>query len=407
MSESDFQFPTAPSFTESAFPPPPTRGSKDIDTYVKEIEKYLQVQLVGLTEMQASLTEGWIVDGLRVTNLTAANIFANNIITETLYLGSDGNGSITLSSIPIRIIIKDEAGTNRVEIGDFGASNTDWGIKVSDASGTVKFQSTTVTFMDGAIITNATIQDAKIVDLNGTKLVNSTVGNAKISDMSASKINVGTLVVDGSPAITVTSSGALVFSAGGDIIMRATSTNFSYIFFQNSAASTLGTIGLSSNAFTIESATTLNLRSGSSSTIFIGGSTGTTTIGTTSNYRITASGRFQSDLNPAIHNNWNLGLSSLRWAQIWGVLINGADYCFEDDARLVEAYRVYSWYQPGDAWMFMSPDWEPLWMIKKNGDMIVKGEVHCNRCAGVKGDRFPKPDVQKQEREDGEIHGRE
>ena len=402
MAESDFTFPTAPSFTESAFPPPPTRGSKSADVYLKEIEKYLQVQLVGLTEMQASLTEGWIVDGLRVANLTAGNIFANNIISETLYIGSSGNGSIELSSIPIKIIVKDEAGTNRVEIGDFGASNTDWGIKVSDASGVVKFQSTTTTFMDGAIITNATIQDAKIVDLNGTKLVNNTVGNTKISDLSASKINVGTLVVDGSTAISVTSSGALVFSAGGDIIMRATNTNFSYIFFQNSASVTQGTIGLKSGIFSLVAVNDLRIQTNATLSLISAG--GAVTI-QGSTFSIAAG--INSSLVPSSHNSRSLGTSSLRWSDVWAVLLHGADYCFEDDARIVEAYRVYSWYQPGEAWMFMSPDWEPLWMLKRNGDMIVKGEVHCNRCASAKGERFPKPDVPKQEREDGEIHGRE
>ncbi len=470
MAESEFSFPTAPSFTESAFPPPPVRGSKSVDAYLRDVERYLQSQLVGLTEMQATLTEGWVVDGLRVTSITADKVFANSIITETLFLGSSGNGSIALQASPIKIIIKDENGTNRVELGDFGTTNADWGIRVMDSAGILKFQSSIVTFIDGAIITNATIQDAKIVDLNGSKLFDGSVADAKVTSLSASKITVGTLIVDGSPAISVVSSGALVFSSGGDIIMRASGTNFSYIIFQNSSSVQQGALQLTTSGLTLTSSGTvpINIVAGSgqlsltnTGTIAIGGGStslirigitnttdviiaagvassifpdaggtrnlgsstldwGTIFVGTVSHagnltLTTTSSGGitltpaanllldptgsivFASNVSMSAHNTITMGSSGARLAGIWSVLVNGSDFCFDDDARLVEGYRVYSWMRPGDAWMFMSPEWEPLMMITKSGDLVMKGNIRGARCV-TEGDRavFPRPDVEKQ-----------
>lgn len=380
MAESDYSFPTAPSFTESAFPPPPQRGAKTVDKYLKEIEQYLQIQLVGLTEMQASLTEGWIIDVLRVNGLVANSIKANSILTHDFFIGSDGSGSIEMSGSTTQIIIKDEAGTNRVIAGDFGASNDDWGIKVLDSTGTVKFQSTSITFMDGAVITNATIVDAKIVNLNGSKLDNSTVGNTKISDLSASKINAGTLTVTGSPAISVTSSGAVIFSAGGDIIFKATASDGNFISFRTSGNAERGSIVYSpaSNIFSINNA--------NGSEVFLDATFGTgtgrkltmrsadiTTVSSTQGGAVTVDSNIT--LNPSsvvvttqnfrstADNNDSCGIASFRWSDVRSVLINGADYGMENGVRMTEPDRVYTTADPLDGILFMKPDkWEPfLW----------------------------------------------
>lgn len=159
-----------------------------LEDYLSQIESHLKKVNGTISELGIAVESSHAVDQSRIINLTADNIFANNIITEDLTVGSDGN--ITLSGLQDRIDIFDNQAVPelRVRIGKLGATATEWGIQVMDSAGAVKFQSSTATFIDGAIITNATIVDAKIVDVDGNKLQNGTVTDAKINDISYSKI---------------------------------------------------------------------------------------------------------------------------------------------------------------------------------------------------------------------------
>lgn len=402
MAESDFTFTNAPSFTESAFPPPPQRGAKDVDKYLKEIEQYLQVQLVGLTDMQASITEGWIVDVLRVNGLEANTILANSIITNDFFVGSDGSGSIEMSGTTTQIIIKDEAGVNRVIMGDFGASNSDWGIKVIDSAGTVKFQSTSSTFIDGAIITNATIQDAKIVDLNGSKLDNSSVSNTKISDLSASKIDAGTLTVDGNPAISVTGTGNVILNNGADLIFNAASSGeTSYIKFRNSSGTSQGDISwnattdlymlrsLSGDCRVFADGGNLELYADTDVDILgVGGRIDIESSGgaafradTSGNLALTVGGTVCVVTSGAIlRSNGNktsdLGSASLAWDTVYADdFTNVADILFQNGMVLLEADKVYGGLAGEEGQFFLTNNKRPGFFFDKEGNLYVRGKV--------------------------------
>ena len=355
--------------------------------------------------MQSSITQGWIVDGLRVVNLTADNITANTIFTNDFYVGSDGSGSIEMSGTTTQLIIKDEAGTDRVIMGDFGASNTDWGIKVLDSTGTVKFQSTSTTFIDGAIITNATITGGKIANatITGGNIGSNTVANSNIaSGLSASKVTTGSLVVNTATgvAIDVTGDSAVLFRGGGDIIMRATATAQNLITFQNSSASNRGFIGYtpSSNTLYLTSNNadiTLGANNGdvdiiTGGTLTAVSSGATVTLGANITLTPTTVTVNAGNLRADTDNTRNLGTAGLRWADVRSVLINGADFCFENGFRLTEPNHIYSDGDPSEGIYFMNDLWQPIALLTRDGHLFLSGSVAKNWV-------FGNPDIPRRE----------
>ena len=401
MSTEAFSHPTSPTFADVNFTSPPRLGNKDPGIWLKEVDKYLADQAVSLTDMQSSITQGWIIDGLRVINLTADNIAAETIFTQDLYVGSDGNGSIGLLGTQTQIVIKDENGTDRVLAGKFGASATDWGIKVLDNTGTVRFQSTSTTFIDGAILTNATITDAKIVNstITGGKIAPSTITNSNIATgISAAKITTGTLTVTSSGvAIDVTGGGAFVIRSGGDLILKASAAgNNNLAIFQTSSGSTRYTLGWNSITNTF-----FGSPSGGCNLSFLGtdvllSSTGSMTITSTSENILLEPGvagkvvSSKGDINPFSDNAYTLGTGLHRWADMRSVLINGADFCFENGFRMTEPNHVYG-DEPADMGIyFMNDDWEPIALLTRTGNLLVRGHIS-------NGWIFGKPSVERRE----------
>jgi len=247
-------FPGAPSYADASMPPLPTlKEGESADEYVKRLSPALTGMQLAVMDMQGSIADGWLVDELRLINLTANTILASQIFTDTMYLGTDGNGGIELDGATPLIKITDSTGQVRFEAGDIGTST--W-FRLTDSGGTVRLSSGSTTFIDGAIISNATIDGTSLKDTTVTpgkmnvstlSSITANVGtltagtiNATVA-INAGAINAGTLTVDGSPAISVTSSGAVVFTSGGDIIMRASVTgDNNYIIFQNSSTTQKG-----------------------------------------------------------------------------------------------------------------------------------------------------------------------
>lgn len=191
-------FPGAPSFADATIPPMPTlKEGESAQAYVERLAPALTGLQLAIMDMQGSIADGWLIEGLRVIDLEAVTITADSIFTQDLYIGSDGNGSIGLLGTQTLIKVVDEAGQTRIEIGDFGASNSDWGIKVTDSAGTVRFQSTSSTFINGAVITDATIDNAKITDLAGNKLTGSGfIDTAQLASLAVTNAKIGNLAVD-------------------------------------------------------------------------------------------------------------------------------------------------------------------------------------------------------------------
>lgn len=380
-------FPTSPAFNEQFIPAPPSWNKDEMteSDYLEKVNTYLSSQYLGLRNLQNSVASGWLISTLRVLDLDADTITADSIFTQDLYLGGSGNGSIRLGGSDTLIEVVDEAGTTRVAIGDFGTTNDNWGIQVSNAAGTVVFQSTTSTFINGAIITDATITNAKISDVNGSKIDNTSItsGKMNVSTLSsiaadvgtltagtinatvainAGAINAGTLTVDGSPAISVTGSGACVFQSGGDIIMKSSGTgDDNLISMQNSSGNNKLTIGYNST----------------DDYGFIIGGTGADLV--------IASGSAQilvvDDFVPSADSTYDLGASTpLYFANSFVDTYN--DIPFRNAFVMTEADKVDPLEDRDNAIYFMKRtsyrenkdwNWERVMKIDKDGILHVKG----------------------------------
>ena len=394
MATTEFSHPTSPTFADVPFPAVPRyTASKTVEVYLKEVDKYLADQFTSISDMQSSITQGWIVDGLRVINLTADNITANTIFTNDFYIGSDGNGSIAMSGTTTQIIIKDENGTDRVITGKLGAAATDWGAKFLDSTGTVKFQTGSITFIDGAIITNATITGGKIANatITGGNIGSNTVANSNIaSGLSTSKVTTGTLTCSSSEvAIDVTSGGAVILRNGADIIMRASASGeTSFLSFRTSSDSSRGNISYSvtDNEFRVRSVFGAQLKLYKLSGVNEFGISIGNNITLTPETVTVSAGNFRADTD----NTRNLGTASIRWADVRSVLINGADFCFENGFRLTEPNHIYSDGDPSEGIYFMNDLWQPIALLTRDGHLFLSGSVAKNWV-------FGNPDIPRRE----------
>jgi hypothetical protein len=379
-------FPTAPSFTTEALQPPPAlRPDIPVEDQIKEIHNFLNSQWVSLNSMQTSIESGWLIDTVRILNLEASTITSGSIFTQDLYVGEDQ--LITLSGLTNRIEVEDENGQIRTRIGNLGAGATNWGQEWWDSSGNLIMSVGDTVFIDGAVILNATITNAKIVDMNGSKLTDGTVSNAKLGNISASKITLsGTLTItSGGTAIDITSGGLVRFLSGGDALFRAGASNFNYITFQNSGGSTQGTLRLDASGLGLVASgtTAVQLSAGSgainivnSGIINLGGaSTTLLRLGLSSSTSIDVNGRIASGLLPDADNARTNGSASLRWSLVRGVTITPGDLVFENDIVITEPDKVYRDADPCDGLCFLSTKWEMIAWLHKNGNMEVAGEV--------------------------------
>lgn len=399
-------------------PPPQTQVNSitDVNTVLEQQARYNRQMLEYNTELYQMLHEQYLVKNFRVDSLTANTITSGTITSDQIYLFDE---RFELNGATGQIIVKDENGTTRFVAGKFG-SGTDYGAKVFKSDGSVLYD---LTGLGANVVTNSNIQSGAVtadkVTTSSLSALSANMGTLTAGTITAGgtinagALKTGTLTVNSSTvAINVTSAGAVVFSAGGDIIMRASGTDHNFISFRTSGNAERANIAYNSatNIFTLQSLNGANLRIQSTSTavisltsltntVTLGAATGTAVLGTTSNYRITANGRFQSDLNPAIHNNWNLGLSGLRWANIWGVLINGADICFDNGWRITEPDKVWKGASGHDGLLIMNEKWEVMMGFDRYGNIFTRGFVH-------PGFGFKPADVPKRtsEEEGDEVH---
>ena len=398
-------------------PKPPSQTEvfsfEDLNSVLGEMSRYNRDVARYNDDLYNVLHSGYLVRSFRVENLTADTITSGVIGADQIYLGDE---NFELDGVLQQIRVKDDqpSPVTRVEIGKFG-SGADYGIKVRDSSGTVVFQATSTTFIDGAVINNATITGAKLVNATvGTtkledlavttgKIASGAVTNAKINDLSATKITVsGTLTVSSATtAIAVTGAGAVVFSGGGDMIMRASGSNFNYITFQNGSSQDRGFLNYNgtSNFMNLTSSGGAGIAidaSGSSGgdvqlladgDIFL--SAPDIQIGQSSSQDILMTGRVDTSVFPKTDNLRALGSASLRWSDVRSVLINGADFCFENGYRLTEANHVWTEAPPNSV-VLMNQNWKPVAAFDERGNVFIGGVLHPNF-------QFEEPDIKRRE----------
>jgi hypothetical protein len=383
------------------YPKPPSQTAvnslEELNGVLEELSRYNRGVARYNDDLYNILHSGYLVRSFRVENLTADTITSGIIGVDQIYLGDE---KFEFDGILKQIRVKDAqpSPVTRVEIGAFG-SGADYGIKVRDAAGTLVFQAASTTFIDGAVINNATITGAKLVNATvGTtkledlaittgKIASGAVTNAKITDLSASKITVsGTLTVSSATtAIAVTGAGAVVFASGGDIIMRASGSNFNYITFQNGSSQNRGYLNYNATSnfmfLTSTGGAGIAIDAASDAQIIAAASVILSApdvqLGLSSNQDILMTGRVDTAVLPKTDNLRALGSASLRWSDVRAVLINGADFCFENQWRLTEANHVWT-DAPPNAVALMNQEWKPMAVFDERGNIFLAGVIHPN-----------------------------
>lgn len=212
-------FPDSPAWEDILLPAPPTpKEGGDVESRIVNIEKYLHSIFVSFMELNSALEAGWLIRDPRVISLTADKIQANTIFSQDLYLGS--NKKIKLLGSQDLITVEDNQAIPqvRVRIGKLGTGNKQWGIEVMDDTGTVRFRASNITEIDGAVIKDATIVGAKILDgaVSTTKVATSAINS--ISKASAvSSVNI--LTITETSVLSITKN---IFSTSSEVAIYAT-----------------------------------------------------------------------------------------------------------------------------------------------------------------------------------------
>ena len=128
---------------------------EDAAEAINNIYQYTQQNTGFQNELYNILHSGQLIRSFQVESLTADKLIAGTIGVNQVYLGDD---KFELDGSLQQIRVKDDQGSpvTRIEMGAFG-SGSDYGLKVRDASGTVVFQATSTTFIDGVILKSASV----------------------------------------------------------------------------------------------------------------------------------------------------------------------------------------------------------------------------------------------------------
>jgi hypothetical protein len=363
---------STPTSNQTAVGAPPTLSKKnpnleDVVRYIKkELDPYLGSVFLGVEDLNTAISNGYIVDGIRVRNLQADAIAANSVLSNKIFVGDEQ--LIELDGVNNLIKIKDGNGEDRVVLGKFGSGNTNYGIEVNDDSGTTQFRSTTTTFLEWGIINNVSIGTADIENgaitnalianlaVDNAKIANSTIEAAKISSLDADDISAGTLTADGSPvAVEITSSGALLFSSGGDAVFRSNATDFSAAVFESSGGSEVGILRITGTAaaptglaLVVTSSTdALRLQSNSGDVIIAAGDQ----ITLDPHIEGAGGGDLSIDSNciPQTDGTYDLGVNVARqWADLHADTTTVPDLGFQNGWYMAEGY-IYN--QPDEDWL--------------------------------------------------------
>lgn len=429
------QYPIPPSFT-------PVEKNSDIAIFQSELQSYLgqlaRYEIARKESLIDTLTSG------DIESIAADKVIAGTISVDQIYVGSS---KFELDGLLTQLRIKDGNGTLRVNIGEFGAG-TDAGIKAYKSDGTLLIDISDTVYLDGVIIAdntvsadaiNATQLSAITADLgtitagtitgalirtsasnprvemtstgiagydsggvaifdlttSGTvrfgkstadnilwdstagtlvitgdvittgNIVNSAVTDAKISSMSFTKLTAG----------TITTSGVANFTGGADINMTAATGSNNYLTFKNSSGTTKGTITYvsSTDNFGVLATSTANL--------YLLSAVADVIVATAS----------AKAFRPDSDNVTKCGTTAKRWSDLRSVLINGADYCFENDWRWTEPNYVYKDADPLNGVYLMKPigdkEWEVVLHITKDR-LYFSGDVSYNT-------KFKKPDFNR------------
>jgi len=175
-------------FDDIVLPPPPIYNVGEVMNYVTEkIPAYHKAQYAALLDFMSAVQAGFLITSDQVISLDADKITNNTQFTQSLFVGAESK--IKIDGVNNQLTVTDSQGTpvTRVYLGKLSSATDDYGLKVVDAAGAVKFQTGTTTYIDGGIISANTVTATQIA------ADTITVDQMAANSVTATEINVSNL----------------------------------------------------------------------------------------------------------------------------------------------------------------------------------------------------------------------
>lgn len=213
---------TQPSFVNiDLLPPVLFEKGKNPEDYLLKLNQHLLHISEWSQQLDLSVRNGWLVPNARVISISAEKVTANTIFTQDLFVGDEQNIQLLGTSNVIDVYDNQATPQLRTRIGKLGAGNDNWGQSWLNAAGTEIMRVGDTVFIDGAIITDATLTGAKIID--------GEIINSKLDDLSVSTGKLQGNSVDENKRITVYSQSTSVnFGSISSGAMTRADRNFTH-----------------------------------------------------------------------------------------------------------------------------------------------------------------------------------
>ena len=235
-------------FDDIVLPVPPVYVPGEVFDYTtNKLPKYLKSQYTSMLDLISAIQSAFLVSNEQISGLDADKITNDTQFTQNVFVGAESK--IKLDGVNNQITITDNQGSpvTRVILGKLSSATDDYGLKVINDSGDVKFQTGSTTFIDGGIITANTVTATQIAadTITATQIAADTITATELAanSVTASEINVSQLSAIAADLGTVTAgtiTGGTIQTASSGQRLVVGSTGLQAI---NSSGTTVVTIG--------------------------------------------------------------------------------------------------------------------------------------------------------------------
>ena len=225
------------SFDDITIPQPPVQIDTELIDYVSnKLPQFLNTQYLALLDFVSAVQNAFLVNNAQILDVGADKIINDTQFVNNVFVGAESK--IALNGLTNQITITDNQGSpvTRVILGKLSSTSDDYGIKIVDAAGVVKFQSGSTTVMDGGIITANTITATEIAanTITATELAADSVTATEIdvANLSAISADLGTVTagtITGGTIRTSSSNPKLQLDSNGVYAYKADGTNTAFI----------------------------------------------------------------------------------------------------------------------------------------------------------------------------------
>ena len=235
------------SFDDITIPQPPVQIDTELIDYVSnKLPQFLNTQYLALLDFVSAVQNAFLVNNAQILDVGADKIINDTQFVNNVFVGAESK--IALNGLTNQITITDNQGSpvTRVILGKLSSTSDDYGIKIVDAAGVVKFQSGSTTVMDGCIITANTITATQINanTITATEIAANTITATElaadsvtateidVANLSAISADLGTVTagtITGGTIRTSSSNPKLQLDSNGVYAYKADGTNTAFI----------------------------------------------------------------------------------------------------------------------------------------------------------------------------------